>query len=130
MVISKHLSPIANGRNRGGFVLAELVVAMTILALFVIPVSMSYFSEQKLCRAYYYKGVAMEIVDGEMEILKQGEWQRFQPGTHEYVAQADAAKNLPAGKFILTLDSHFVRLAWQPESKGKGGAVVRQARIQ
>jgi hypothetical protein len=121
---------LTDRRRQRGFAIAEIIVAMTILTLAVFPLAMSFVKEQKLCRGYYCKAVAMEIVDGEIEALSQGGWRDFAPGVHEYAARAEAAKNLPAGKFLLTLDAQTVRLEWKPEQKGAGGGVIRQTRIQ
>lgn len=105
------------------------MVALTIFALAILPMSTAFLSDQKLCRAYYYKGLAMEIVDGEMEVLRHGQWRQYPLGVHEYAVRADAAKNLPSGKFLLTVETNAVRLEWLPEGKGKGGSVIREARL-
>lgn len=72
----------------------------------------------------------MEIVDGEMEALVAGEWRAFKPGQQPYTVRAEAAKNLPAGKFVLTLEEARVRLEWMPEGRDQGGKVTRQASLK
>jgi hypothetical protein len=69
---SKHFSPTA-GRERG-MLMADLFVAMGILAVAIMPLAFSYVRETRLLRAEYFRGAAMEIVDGEMEILVAGDW--------------------------------------------------------
>ena len=105
----------------------ELVVAMAILATALIPISFAFVQEMKLCRAYYYKAVAMEIIDGEMEILVAGKWRVFKEGVQPYAVSAGAATNLPPGKFTLTLSGKQARLEWAPNLQGKGGKVSREA---
>jgi hypothetical protein len=112
-----------------GIVTLELVVAMGILASVMLPVAYSVVREQRLARAYYYRAVAMEIVDGEMEVLLAGEWQTYSRGQHEYRVRAEAAKNLPPGRFLLSLNESQVRLEWRPRKPGQGGAVTRVASI-
>ena len=56
-----------------GLLLTEMVVAMAILVVAVLPLAYSIISEQRLLRTYYQRAVAMEIVDGEMEALVAGE---------------------------------------------------------
>ena len=63
----------------------------------------SFASERRLARAYYQRAVAMEIVDGEMEVLLAGEWRDFPPGTQDYRVHCGAATNLPPGRFILSV---------------------------
>jgi hypothetical protein len=68
----------------------------------------------------------MELVDGEMEILRAGEWRQFPRGAQGYAIRSAAAKNLPPGQFILTVEGHRVRLEWQPGAKDEGGKVTRE----
>ena len=63
--------------RKRGFLTVELVVAMAILLVAVFPLSYDFLRERQLSRACYYRAVAMEIVDGEMEVLQGGEWQAF-----------------------------------------------------
>ena len=113
-------------RERGALQ-ADLLVAMAILAVAMLPLSAGFFAEQKVLRSHYWRAVAMEIVDGEMEILVAGEWRARPEGTQPYLVKADAAKNLPPGKFTLTRTGKTLRLEWAPEKGGSGGAVVREA---
>src|ERR1022692_285712 len=91
-----------SARERGALI-AELLVAITLLAVAVLPVGYAIASERILARSYYERAVAMEIVDGEMEVLLAGAWRSFPSGTSEYAIRANAATNLPAGKFLLTI---------------------------
>lgn len=107
----------------------DLVVAMAILVLAMLPVSFAFVREMKLCRNYYYQAVAMEIVDGEMEILAAGEWRAFPNGGRTYPVQAAAATNLPPGQFRLTKEDRTLRLEWVPEKKSKGIKVSREWQV-
>ena len=102
----------------------ELVIAMAILASTMIPLSFSFLREQKLLRNYYQRSIAMEIVDGEMEILQAGEWKAFPEGAHAYKTAAASAKNLPDGNFIFTKQGERLRLEW----KSKSVKVVREGK--
>jgi hypothetical protein len=92
--------------------------------------SFAFLEEQKLARAYYNQAIAMEIVDGEMEVLAAGEWRVFKPGSQDYQVRAEAAKNLPPGRFVLTIQEPRVKLEWRPEQEGKGGAVRREVTVK
>lgn len=102
----------------------ELVIAMAILANTMIPLSYSFLREQKLLRLSYQRAVAMEIVDGELEILQAGEWKALPEGTQPYTTRAAAMKNLPVGNLIFTKQGEQLRLEW----KSKGVKVVREGR--
>jgi hypothetical protein len=67
---------LSANRRRGALV-TEAVIALGILAVTLIPLAFAFMQEIKLCRAYYYKAVALEIIDGEMEVLAAGEWRAF-----------------------------------------------------
>ena len=110
-----------------GALMTEAVVAMAMLTLAVFPLAFSFYHERVLLKAAYYRAAAMEIVDGEMEILAAGEWRSFPSGTQPYTVHAAAATNLPPGEFQLTIVTNRVRLEWQPHEKHSGGPVVREA---
>jgi hypothetical protein len=110
--------------------LTELLVAMALMAGALLPLAYSFAGEKRLARATYQRAVAMEIVDGEMEILVAGEWRAFAPGTHDYQVRSRSATNLPPGKFALTVRPDRVRLEWRPVVKDHGGAVMREAAVK
>jgi hypothetical protein len=107
----------------------ECVVAIGILVAVMIPISCSFLLEHRACRASYNRAVAMELVDGEMEILRAGEWRQFPRGSQPYALSGAAAKNLPPGQFTLTVQEHSIRLEWQPAAKDQGGKVTRETII-
>ncbi len=109
-----------------GSITLELIVAMSILVATVIPLGLSFASEQRLCRVYYWRAVAMEIVDGEMEVLAAGEWRAFKQGSQPYSVHAESAKNLPPGKFVLTVGDNRIRLEWIPDNPRDGVTVARE----
>jgi hypothetical protein len=113
-----------------GALITEMVVAIAILAVVVMPMAYAFQQEMKLCRSYYYDALAMELVDGEMEILAAGEWRAFQPGVQPYPVNTKAATNLPPGRFTLALSNQVIRLEWRPAQKGHGRVMVREARVQ
>jgi len=113
--------------GQGGTLLTEVIVAMAILAVTMLPLAFSVTSELKAFKACYNKALAMGIVDGEMEVLAAGEWRSFSQGTQLYVVRANAATNLPPGKFLLTVSGQRLRLEWLPEERDRGGKVVREA---
>jgi hypothetical protein len=108
----------------------ELLVAMALLTGALLPLAYSFASEKRLARASYERAVAMEIVDGEMEVLTAGEWRAFPLGAHDYSIHAASATNLPPGRFLLTLQTNKLRLEWQPSVKMHGGGVFRETNLR
>src|SRR5207247_5331359 len=68
-------------RRRAGLLMVELLVAMALITGALLPLAYSLASERRLVRATYQRAVAMEIVDGEMEVLAAGRLAAFAPGT-------------------------------------------------
>lgn len=119
--------PLASRRGRArGLLTTELVVALAILVLAMIPLSYAVLRERRLSRALYYRAVATEIVDGEMEVLRAGAWRMLREGPQPYSTRAESATNLPPGKFLLIREARRLRLEWIPETRGKGGQVARE----
>ena len=117
-------------KNNRGSLITECVVALGILAAVMLPLAFSFLHEAKLCRAYYHKAVALEIIDGEMEALVAGEWRAFAAGEQPYPVRAASATNLPPGKFRLTLGEGRARLDWIPAARDQGGPVSREAKVK
>jgi hypothetical protein len=121
---------VKNKSREAGSFMIEAFVGIALLVGVMLPIAYSFASEKNLARAYYSRAVAMEIVDGEMEVLMAGEWRAFTPGTHPYAVHGDALTNLPPGQFVVTIQTNKVRLEWQPAVKQRGGPVVREAMVK
>lgn len=109
--------------------LVEMLVAMGILVLVMIPIGFSYLGEHREFGIYYHRAIAVEVVDGEMEILRAGEWRAFKEGTQPYPVKNPSATNLPPGQFVLTRQARHLRLQWLPSAKNEGGVVTRETEI-
>ena len=120
------ISSCRSKRREGGFLNFELVVAIAILAAVMLPLGGAWYHETKLLRAYYRDALAMEILDGEAEVLAAGEWHSFAEGRHELKPVSNAATNLPPGRFLLTREAHRVRLEWLPE---RGRKMAREIKL-
>jgi hypothetical protein len=113
-----------------GFLMTDLVVGMAILTLAIMPLTFSFVHEQQLLRAEYFRAVAVEIVDGEMEILAAGEWQNFPDGSQVYTVHANAAAHLLPGHFQLTKTGHHLRLEWLSDKRQGIGIVIREITVK
>jgi hypothetical protein len=117
-------------RERGYFLMTDLVIGMAILALAIMPLAFSFVHDRQLLRIEYERDVAMEIVDGEMEILAAGEWRDLLDGRQDYTVHANAAASLPPGHFQLTKTGKHLRLEWYSEKRKGIGPVVREITIK
>jgi len=117
-------------RARRGILMVDLAVAISLLAVGILPLAYSFTQEMDVLRAEYQRGVAMEIVDGEMEILAAGGWRNFSDGSQNYPVHAKAAANLPPGKFQLTKNGNHLRLEWTPDKRRLIGPVTREVNVK
>jgi hypothetical protein len=113
-----------------GMLMTDLVVAMAILVMAILPLAYSFWRESRMLRASYCRGVAMEIVDGEMEILAAGEWRAFSDGQSPYIVQSGAVTNLPPGRFLFTKNANHLRLEWSSKERHGIGPVIREATVK
>lgn len=107
----------------------EFVVAIAILVAAVLPLAVGWVVEARALRASYCRAVAMEIVDGEIEVLAAGGWKQLKPGAQEYAVSAQAATNLPPGRFTASLSNRVVRVEWKSNTPRGIGAVVREVTL-
>jgi hypothetical protein len=120
---------LSTAKTRAALI-TEWVVAMGVFTLACLPLAFEFLRERDLCHAYYLRAAALEIVDGEMEMLAAGEWRAFKTGRQPYTVKAESATNLPPGEFVLTLTEDRLRLEWSPKVRRKGGAVVREVKLK
>jgi hypothetical protein len=117
-------------RRQGGFLEIDMVVGLAILTLAVLPLAYTFARERQVLRIEYCRGVADEIVDGEMEVLLAGAGRNLPDGTRDYSVEAQAASQLPKGRFQLTKTGNHLRLEWKPDGKHGYGIVVREGTIK
>ncbi len=116
----------ARGRE-AAMLMTELMVAIAFLGIAILPLAFSFAREHQYLRGCYQRAVAMELVDGEMEMLVAGEWQRYANGRHVLTPTGSAAAHLPPGTLQLTVNEKRLRLEWQPTARNRGGGVFREA---
>lgn len=108
----------------------DLIIGMAILTVAFMPLAFSFVRERQLLRAETSRAVAVEIVDGEMEILAAGEWRDFPDGQQVYTVHAQAAASLPPGHFQLTRTGKHLRLEWKSDKPHGIGMVVREITVK
>ncbi|MFM1945099.1 MAG: hypothetical protein RI897_4081 [Verrucomicrobiota bacterium] len=102
--------------GRRGYINADAVVGLSILVLALMPLTLTLFPQQKVALAAYERAVVMEVLDGELEVLRAGAWREFGVGEHVYPVRAEAAASLPSGRFVLEVREGVLRLEWRAEA--------------
>ncbi len=117
-------------RSRRAYLEMDMVLAIMILSVAIVPLAFSFARERAVLRAEYVRSVADEIVDGETEILAAGEWKDFPDGAQTYTVPAHAAAELPPGRFELTKNGNHLRLEWLPNKQQGFGAISREITVK
>jgi len=122
--------PGGGRRERGYFLMTDLIVGMAILTIAIMPLAYSFIHDRQLLRAEYYRSVAVEVADGEMEILAAGAWRDLPDGQQVYTVHANAVAHLPPGHFQLTKTGKHLRLEWKTDARHGIGNVVREITVK
>jgi hypothetical protein len=128
MKILRQFCPTA--RCERGFLEVDLLVGLAILTLAIVPLGFSFARERVVLRMEYFRSVANEIVDGEMEILAAGDAKNYPDGSQGYTVHSHAATNLPPGHFQLTKTGNYLRLEWLSDKRKGIGGIIREVTLK
>jgi hypothetical protein len=122
--------PFHSPRHQGGLQI-DLVVALGLCLLAVLPLAYGYLHHQRTVRFTTVRMVAAELADGELEVLAAGEHRAVSPGSQPWTVHGPAAASLPQGRWSLTRQSTpegsiTLALEWRPESS-RGPEPVRRS---
>lgn len=119
----------ARRRLRGSALITELLVAMALVTGVLVPLSLVVVRDLRALRAECHRAVAMELVSGELEVLRAGAWRAWPEGVHEYPVSGWAVTNLPEGRFPLTRAGRSLRLEWAPARRQGTGRVTYECEL-
>ena len=125
-----NIRPTTRLANRLAFLQLDVAVAITVLALVFIPLSVSSSGDLDLARRHYFEAVALQLIDGEMDVLLAGEHRKYTTGEHRITPVGEAVQNLPEGEFVLTVHDQKLTLAWVPTKRAKWGRVERVVELK
>ena len=125
-----NIRPTTRLAKRLAFLQLDVAVAITVLALVFIPLSGSSSGDLDLARRQYFEAVALQLIDGEMDVLLAGERRKYTPGEHQIKPVGEAVQNLPEGEFVLTVHDQKLTLAWVPTKRAKWGRVERVVELK
>ena len=125
-----NIRPTTRLTNRLAFLQLDVAVAITVLALVFIPLSISSSGDLDLARRHYFEAVALQLIDGEMDVLLAGEHRKYTTGEHRITPVGEAVQNLPEGEFVLTVHDQKLTLAWVPTKRAKWGRVERVVELK
>ena len=112
------------------FLQLDVAIALSLLALVFIPLSVSSSGDLDLARRHYFEAVALQLIDGEMDVLLAGERRKYTLGEYGITPVGEAVQNLPEGKFVLTVQEQKLTLAWVPTKRAKWGRVERVVELK
>lgn len=118
----------AKTNSRRGVLQVDMLVAMALLFLAAIPLMCSFASDARALRIFYERAVAMECLDGEMEILAAGGWRNQAIGTNQITLSGAAAKNLQPATALLIREIKSVRLEWRPDGRA-AQSLIREVNL-
>jgi len=107
--------------------MVDAIMGLAILTIAILPLGYTFVRERQVLKIEYCRGVADEIVDGEMEILLAGAAKDLPDGPQPYAVSARAATQLPPGHFQLTKTGNHLRLEWTPDARRGFAPVAREA---
>ena len=114
--------------SRRGVLEVDMLVALALLFGAAIPLMYTFASDAHALRFSYERAVAMELVDGEMEVLAAGGWRNHPLGTNEITLSGDAAKNLHPATAMLIVQPDFIRLEWHPNGR-RTTHIIREVKL-
>jgi hypothetical protein len=118
-----HLQRPSHPRARAGFLETDLVIAVAILVVALLPLAYSFVADQRNLRVASERAAAMQLVDGEMELLAAGSWRQFPPGTNVITLTGNATANLTTNRALLIIETNVIRLEWRPARRASTGII-------
>lgn len=126
----KGLNRCKSRSARQGFLEVDMLVGLAIFAIAMMPLGFLFVHERQALKIEYYRCVANELVDGEMEILVAGAAKDLPEGSSLYPVNSRAAAVLPVGHFEVTKTEDSLRLEWSPDQRRGLTPVVREVRLK
>ena len=124
------LQPTTRLAKRLAFIQMDVVLGIALLLLVFIPFSVTSSGELDLARRQQFQAVALQMIDGEMDVLLAGERQKYAAGEHTITPPGEAVQSLPEGKFVLTVGEKELTLAWTAVKQAKWGRVERVVKLK
>ena len=112
------------------FIQLDIAVAIVILGLIFIPLSVTSSAKLDLARRHHFEAVALNLIDGEIDVLLAGEIKKYKLGKSLITPPGEAVGSLPKGEFILTLNEKTIKLEWVPKKLTKWGRIQREVNLK
>lgn len=117
-----------NRNARGGFLEADLAIALVLLLVAVLPLAYSFRADFKALRVANERAAALSLVDGQMEVLLAGAGRQFPPGTNVIELAGAAAVNLTTNRALVIVEGNRLRLEWRPAGRSSTG-ILREGAL-
>ncbi len=111
---------------RSASVLPDLVIAIMLLGLVLLPLAHSFASQRRLLQAEMDRATMVQLVDGELEILLAGPWRKLPEGTSSLTIRTNGLVRVAAGSCAVTRSNGMVKLEWTPAARSGVGRIIRE----
>jgi hypothetical protein len=114
-------------RRCGGWMNVDMLVAIALLLLVVLPLAYGMVGERRLLDAELRRAALVELLDGELEVLLAGEWRQRPEGESDIPLTGAAAARLLPGRCVLIKSGKSLRLEWRSEKHDGAVSVSKEA---
>jgi len=115
-------------KSQRGVLEVDMLIAIALLFIAAIPLMCSFGADAHALRFEYDRAVAMECVDGEMEVLAAGAWRNYPLGTNVISLSGNAAVNLRPATATFIRQSDSIRLEWRSDGR-RTLRIVREVKL-
>lgn len=111
-----------------GFLEADLVIALALLLVAVLPLAYAFRADFKALRFANERAAALSLVDGQMELLMAGGARTLAQGTNVITLTGAAVANLSTNRALVIREGGRIRLEWRPAGRSSAG-VIREGTL-
>ncbi len=117
--------------KRHNFMIYEIMIAITVLSIALIPLAYNIKAEMQMLSALYYRSVAEQVLDGHIKFLALGEYKKYTEGQQKYIINNKAFNQLPKGNITLEIskteeNSIKIILQWETIKKHGIGKIYKE----
>jgi hypothetical protein len=111
------------------FALIEVLVTIFVISIALFSFTTIINKNMLMIRNSYINSILIEIIDGEIHIIKAGGWRNIKEGFQPYKVESNSYSNLPPGHFITEKKTNTIQLRWVNESKKERFNIFRNLKI-
>ena len=120
-----------------GFLTVELITALAILAIGIVPIVTLQVRSMTHSKQMYYKSIIRQMLSDRVEILKAGSWEKHgicNKRPVDFIGKAGV--NVPPGNLLLSIERFEssenvlrITLRWEHEHPSKLRVMVKESLV-